>query len=701
MKAQHPSTQRRFEQAFALHGEGRFTDALRLYEGVLAEHPGHAPALHFSALLLHQASRSDEAIVRIERSLDVDDTVPDVWTNAGLIYSAVGRATEAARALERALKLEPTLAEAWVNLAALRLAMDDPVAAEIAARHALVLSGSPSAGFNLALALTGQGRSAEALEALQAIDATGAIDPADVAIPGLRAQLLVAVGQRDAARVVLDRALARTDDASLRIERARLAEARRNDLDAIEDYEAALRLETHNETALSELIFLKKQCVSWDGLAGLQAVFRKRVAQHARACDMSALTPFSFLSDPSSREEQRAAAEAWSRRWFEYPASTRPLSRGRLRVGYLSADLHEHATGILAVGLFEQHDRSRFEVFAYSTGPDDGTALRQRLVSAFDRFVDARGWSEDRVAARIRDDGIDILVDLKGHTERAPTGVMARRPAPIAVSYLGYPGTMGAPFVDYLIGDAIVTPLAHAADYAETLVLLPHAYQINDDRRTMATAPTRAALGLPVDAVVFCCFNNLYKITGDVFDAWVDILMRSPRSVLWLLSRADDEAIRNRLRREAVARGLDPQRIVFSDTRPHADYLALYQRADLLLDTWPYNAHTTASDALWAGCPVLTFTGKTFASRVATSLLNAVAMPEGIAVDRADYVARAVAFGVDRASLDALRFRLARELRSAPLFDTRRSTRAIEAAYGRMAEQFGSGKREPIIIADT
>jgi predicted O-linked N-acetylglucosamine transferase (SPINDLY family) len=690
--------QRRFEQAFALHAAGRTTDALRLYEAVLAESPRHAPSLHFSALLLHQAGRSDDAIARLERSLAIDDGVSDVWSNAGLVYTALGRVSDAARALERALRLEPTLTEAWVNLAALRVAMDDPVVAEGAARRALALAESPRAAFNLALSLTEQRRSAEALEVLQRLEAGGQIDPADVTIPALRAQLLVAVGQRDAARTVLDRALARGDAVDLRVERARLADARRDHDAAIADYEAALRLDPDHEPALSELIFLKKQRASWDGLPGLQSAFRARVARHARAGEISGLTPFSFLSDPSSRAEQRAAAAAWALRDLEYAPSGRPLSTGRLRIGYLSADLHEHATGVLTVGLFEQHDRARFEVFAYSTGPDDGSALRRRLVGACDRFVDARGWSDERIATAIRDDAVDVLVDLKGYTERATTGVMARRPAPIAVSYLGYPGTMGASFIDYLIGDAVVTPLAHADDYSETLVHLPHSYQVNDDRRTIAAAPTREALGLPQDAVVFCCFNNVYKITPDVFDAWVDILLASPRSVLWLLTRADDDTLRNQLRREAASRGLDPQRIVFGDTRVQPDYLALYRRADLFLDTWPYNAHTTASDALLAGCPVLTFLGETFAGRVAASLLTAVGLTEGIARDRADYVARAIAWAADRDALVALRGMLERDVRASPLFDTKATTRAIEAAYLAMAAQHGAGRHAPIVI---
>ena len=699
---------RRFEHAFAMHRDGGHVEAFALYETILVGDPHHAAALHFSGLLLHQAGKTDDAIARIERSLAIDDRPADVWSNAALLYMAAGRADDAMRALEAALKREPTLAEAWLNLASLRLESDDPIGAEAAARRALSYGESSQAWFNLALALSAQGRALEALSALDRVEAGGAVANDDAAVPGLRAQLLIALGRRDDARGVLDRALMHIDHPALRIERARLAEGRNECAAALADYRAALAASTNaaanDETVLSELVFLKKRVADWKGLEELQSRFRDGVLSHAnRSDDASALTPFSFLSDPSTRAEQRIAGEAWSRRWSA--AASQPLrepkrlSEGRLRIGYLSADLHEHATGVLTVGLFEQHDRAAFEVFAYSTGPDDQSALRRRIVAAFDHFVDARGWSTDRLADAIRADGIDILVDLKGHTERAPTATMAKRPAPIQVSYLGYPATMGASFIDYLIGDAIVTPLAHRDDYSETLVQLPGSYQINDDRRVIGATLDRRTLALPDDAFVYCCFNNVYKIGTSMFDAWMRILRDVPRGVLWLLTRADDDFTRNNLRREAMARGIDPARLVFADARPHAEYLALYRHADLFLDTWPYNAHTTASDALWVGCPVLTTIGDTFAGRVAASLLSAVGMLELIATGRERYIAMAVEIAFDRARSRALRERLLASVRSSTLFDTAMTTRAIEAAYRAMADQYRSGKREPISIS--
>jgi predicted O-linked N-acetylglucosamine transferase (SPINDLY family) len=307
--------------------------------------------------------------------------------------------------------------------------------------------------------------------------------------------------------------------------------------------------------------------------------------------------------------------------------------------------------------------------------------------------VDARHWSADRLAARIRADGIDVLVDLKGHTDGAMPAVLALRPAPIQAQWLGYPGTMGASYVDYLIGDAVVTPFADAGDYAETLVQLPFCYQPNDRERPIAAAPTRAALGLPDDAVVFCCFNNPFKFNPEVFDAFARIMSRTPGAVLWLLDRGGRDPAIPRLRAEAERRGIAGTRIVAAASRPNPEYLALYRHADLFLDTWPYGAHTTASDALWAGCPVLTRRGETFAARVGASLLATVGLPELVAESVDDYVERAVALAGNPAARAGLREHLAGPGRASPLFDTAATVAALEAAYRTMAAQCRSGTR--------
>jgi predicted O-linked N-acetylglucosamine transferase (SPINDLY family) len=351
---------------------------------------------------------------------------------------------------------------------------------------------------------------------------------------------------------------------------------------------------------------------------------------------------------------------------------------------------------VLTAGLFERHDRERFSIIGYSTGADDSSAMRARLVAGFDRFVDARGWQAKQLDAQIAADGVGILVDLNGHTYGAPTGAVALRPAPVQVNYLGYPGTMGTPFIDYLIGDPIVTPFSHDADYTETLVQLPVRYQINDYRRSMASAPSKSDLGFPEDAFVFCSFNQTYKINPETFEAWAQILAAVPRSVLWLLggnTSSTSQLLEANLRREAAARGIDADRVIFATRRPHAEYVGLYQHAQLFLDTWPYSAHTTASDALWAGCPVLTWLGETFAGRVAASLLTAVGLPELVMTDMRAYVAKAIELGTDADALRPYRQHLAAKGHDSALFDTGATTRALERAYITMAEQARSGVR--------
>jgi predicted O-linked N-acetylglucosamine transferase (SPINDLY family) len=567
--------------------------------------------------------------------------------------------------------------------------------AEASARRAIAADGSHAAGWhNLALALEPQGR---LLEAMDAAPRASALAPAEAAFAGFKAQLEGKAGMPRKARATLDAALARHPaSAPLQFELAGLLE-RENDLaGAMRAYENVVRLDATHGAALSQLAFLRQRLGDWHDLAELRRRFRDGVA-----AGTSLLSPFVLLSQPSSRSEQRRCADAWTAALT--PASDAPaaltLGAGRLRIGYLSADFHAHATARLAAGLFERHDRKRFEVVAYSTGPDDRSEMRDRIRRGFDRFVDAAGWPAPRLAETIRRDAIDILVDLKGHTEGAPPTVLALRPAPIQVHYLGYPGTLGGKLVDYLIGDAIVTPPEHAADYAETLALLPGCYQINDRERPIADPPPRQQFGFSRSTTVLCCFNSGYKLNPEVFDAWMQILAQVPAAVLWLLTRPGEERLESNLRREMVRRGLDARRLAFAAARPNPEYLALYRIADLFLDTWPYNAHTTASDALWAGCPVVTYRGETFAARVAASLLSAVGLSELICDDVERYVATAVALARNADERRRLRDHLDGAGRASPLFDTEATTRALEAAYQAMAEQYRRRIREPIHLA--
>ncbi len=682
------------QRAAALHRDGKLAEAIAAYDAILARDPRNAHALHYSGVAFFQQRDHAKALERLRASVNLDGTSADAWSNLGLLLTTIGHHRAAVEVYERAAAIDPA-PEILANMAAAQLAWAQPAAAEATIRRAV---GSDPAHakswFTLALALQPQGRM---LEALDAVSRAVSLAPAEEGFAGLKAQIENGIGAPDKARATLEKALLRLPMAlALRFELAGLHEYKLGEPEAaVAQYEQILRVDPRHGPALSQLAFLRGRLADWRDRATLVQRYRAAVAARAQA-----LSPFALLALPSTRAEQRACARHWTAPLAGAASEVPPLPmRERLRVGYLSADFHTHATAYLAAGLFERHDRSRFEVLAYSTGPDDRSPMRARLVRAFDRFVDLRDADPATVAQAIRNDGIDILVDLKGHTQDATPIVLAHRPAPIQVHYLGYPGTLEGGLADYLVGDAIVTPPEHAADYSEAIVTLPGSYQVNDRERPVAAAPSREALGLPPRGIVFACFNQTYKINPEVFDAWMRILRAAEGSVLWLLARRDDEPAVANLRREAEARGIDPARLVFARHRPNPEYLALYAHADLFLDTWPYNAHTTASDALWAGCPVLTILGDTFAGRVAASLLHATGLPGLVTASIDDYVRRAVELASEPAERARLRAHLADAGRASPLFDTAATTRALERAYLTMAEQHRRGVREAFVVA--
>jgi len=687
-----------FDRAYELHRQGDVVAALAAYDKLLERWPLHAETLHYSGVLLFQTGRLDDAIKRIEHSLQSEPRSADAWCNLGLVFQAQGRYDKALSALNEALRHQPRNPAILNNRVGLLLATGRVSDAEATARRALVLApNDATTHYHLALCQQAQGRNDEALASVErALRA----NPDAVAPAGLKAQIEESLGRFDAASATLATALSsrapERESAQLLFQHAQVEQQRGRVVDAAATFDKLLALEPGYTPAISELLFLRKELADWHDLTSLQARFRDGVAAHAPG-----LSPFCQLSDPSTRAEQKLCAQQWS---AAHPALIRPQRippPGLLRIGYLSADFRQHATAVLTAGLFQAHDRGRCTVLGYSTGATDASAVRARLEAGFDRFVDAHGWPARQLAAQIAADRVDILVDLNGHSNGGSMAALALRPAPIQVSYLGYPGTTGAPFIDYLIGDSVVTPLDHAADYTEKLVLLPGSYQVNDRSRSIADAPPRAELGLAEEAFVFCSFNQTYKLNPGVLDAWSRILDAVPHGVLWLLRPAGDsvaEAASANLYREAAARGVDSARIVFAPRRPHSEYLGLYRRADLFLDTWPYNAHTTASDALWSGCPVLTVLGDTFAGRVAASLLRAVGLPDLITSSVDEYVSRAVALGAGSGELSHHRLHLASAGRNSTLFDTEATARALEDAYSTMADQSRRGVREPFQV---
>lgn len=467
--------------------------------------------------------------------------------------------------------------------------------------------------------------------------------------------------------------------------------------EALASLQQALNLAPETSYTLSHLVWSQIATCRWAGLGERIERLRSQVRERGIA-----QAPFIFMAVSPSPEEQRRCAELHLR--DRLPARPAPLWRGtryahgKIRLAYLSSDFNEHATAQLAAGLFERHDRARFEVTGISYGRDDGSPMRRRLAAAFDRFVDVRAQGDAAVAALLRERETDIAVDMKGHTTDSRLGILAHRPAPVQAGFLGFPGSTGADFVDYLFADRFVLPAAEQRFYSEKVVYLPDCYQVNDATRRIADQPSRAASGLPVEGFVFCSFNNNYKITPQVFDVWVRLLTQLPGSLLWLLEDNPDAS--SNLRREAQGRGVDPARLVFAPRVPHAEHLARQGLADLFLDTLPLNAHTTASDALWAGLPLLTCAGSTFGGRVAGSLLHAVGLPELVTHTLQDYEALALKLARESWLLAELKAKLARNRASQPLFDTDRFRRSIELAYGTMWEAAQRGEPPQAFTVD-
>ena len=670
--------------AVALEGLGRIGEAEAAYRAALSRNPEHAVSLNNLGGLLLASGRPDEAWRIGGRMAALNPADRHGWMLLGNAAHAAGRWPDAVSA----------------NMVAVRLAPDDP-----ALRH------------NLANALAAAGRREAAVSEYRAVlglqpdSAAAAVDLA-VELLGLRdtagaqgvlhgaigrhpehgaawrvlGQTLTAALRPDAALDALRRAVALDPgDPAGWEDLAAAATLADRIAPSIEALGRVRRLAPAYNPALAQLVQQQRYACDWRDLPALERDLIGRMRAGALG-----VPPFGLLAVDATPADHRAAAERWARQKAQgIPAVARTAvaSDGRLRIGYLSADFHEHATAYLMAELLERHDRTRFAVTAYSTGIDDGSPMRRRLTAAVERFVDLRDRSDLDAARTIAADGIDILVDLKGYTAFARTAILAARPAPVQVNWLGYPGTMGADFIDVILADAVTIPPGEEGFYSEAVVRLPHCYQPNDRHRAIAErTPSRADCGLPEDGVVFCCFNSPYKLTPALFDVWARLLRAVPGSVLWLY--AGNPLVAGNLRREAAARGVAPERLVFAPPRPLAEHLARHRLADLFLDTLPYNAHTTASDALWTGLPVVTCRGATFAGRVAASLLDTVGMPDLITDSLESYEALALDLARDPQRLAGLKARLAAARMASPLFDGDRFARDLEDAYRAIWQRF-------------
>ncbi len=638
-----------FNLAIAFTAEGRPYDAVAPYRQAIALRPNFPEAYLNLGVLLRELGRAEELIELCRRAIAVKPDFPEIHFNLGATLAAQGRLDEAIETYRRAIALRPDFPEPHCGLGLVLVAQMRLEEAVSAYRQAVALRPNFYEAYqNLGVVLRELGRTDEAIEACrQAV----ALRPENV-------DALVNLGTLLRDQWQLEEALA--------------------------VYRRAAALDPGAVKAGAQLAMLRRTLCDW---SEFDADLARVLARH------SEVEPFVLFTMPSTPDQQLASARTWAAKFARGPAFVHPPARARerIRVGYLSADFHRHATAYLMAELFERHDRRRFEIFGYSYGADDGSEMRQRLGAAFEHFVDIRAASPPEAARRIHGDGIDILVDLKGYTGNTRTEILVDRPAPIQVNYLGFPGTMGADFIDYIIADPFVAPMEYQPFFSEKIVHLPDCYQPNDTKRVLAEpAPTRGECGLPERGMVFCSFNGAYKITPAIFAIWMRLLKAVPESVLWLLST--NPLTEDNLRRAAVSYGIEPKRLVFCPPLHLPQHLARHRNADLFLDTLPVNAHTTASDALWAGLPLVTCVGDAFISRVAGSLLLAVGLPELVTRSLAEYEALALDLATHPEKLAAVKAKLARQKQSAPLFDIDRFARNIEAAYRRMHEIRAAGE---------
>jgi protein O-GlcNAc transferase len=745
-----------FQQGLSCQRHGRTAQAEELYRQVLALEPRHAPALHLSGSLALQAGsvrracellecsieadskvpvahlefanalkldgRPESALMHYDRAIELNGELMEAHFNKAVVLQELRRPAEALRSYQRALQLQPRFILALYNLAVLLVELGRPAEAlaaydrclracpthveALSNRGALLLTlRRPEEALTsldralelapqLGKALNNRGNALESLqrleEAVMSFDRAISLDPEFFEALRNRGGVLRKLGFAQAALDSLDAALEVRSDPATMLDRAEALIDLKRYADAIACLTRLLELAPETDYARGLRLHLQGLACHWheyqrharDLIASIDA---------GRRADF----PFPFLSATGS-----AAAQARCARMFaadKFPLKGPGKWRGKryrhpkLRIGYLSADLREHAVSALMVGVLENQDRERFESIAISLRPAERSPLGQRVHAAFDSFIDVGQLSDRAVAELMQERQIDIAVDLMGFTRGSRTGILAHRAAPIQVNYLGFPGTMGTPFMDYVIADPYLIPAAHRHHFAEKVVWLPDSFQANDDRRAFALdAPARRGYGLPDFGLVYCCFNNHYKINPSCFDVWMRLLRSVPGSVLWLV--VEEPTVRNNLRHEAHARGVGPERLIFAHRIPYDDHLARLRCADLFLDTMPFNAGATASDALWAGVPLVTCSGEAPAARMAGSLLTALGLTELITNDLEAYEALALELATTPALLADIRARLGTARLASPLFDSARFCRHLESAYTAMHARFAAGK---------
>lgn len=680
-------------KAIQHHRAGELAQAEDCYKQLLASTPKHADALHLLGVVYYQTDRIQQAIDAISQALAIQPRQPDYLNHYALALKVSGQLDAAIKHFQQAALLAPKDLDIQINLGnTLLTANRFEEAAGYYRRVLRILPKNDDIREALCHCLAAYGNDAHANGRYQLAEACFEeallFNIKDATLYYNLANAQRELGKPAEAAKNYSKALALSpDDADIHNNLGNVQrELGQLDL-AIASYEQALSLNPELHHAKVHWVHQKQHMCDWSG----HDTAIKEIRNWVHGKPEAQISPFAFLAMPGSTAvEQRQCADNWvrnryaaamakaSQMGFEYQRRSK-----KIRIGYMSADFRLHPLAFLVTEMIELHDRSRFEIYGFSYGANDKSPARKRLEKAFDSFDDIRLLSDSDAAKKIHALGIDILIDLTGFTQNCRSGIVALRPAPISINWLGFPGTMGGlvnqPLYDYLLSDSFITPPDTGKDYAETLLRLPHSYQPNDRKRPTANMPSRKACGLPEAVFVFCCFNQSFKITADFFNVWMRLLKAVPNSVLWLLEC--NRWAKANLLKQANTHGIDGNRLIFAPRVSINEHLARHAHADLFLDTAPYNAHTTCSDALWMGVPVLTCAGSTFASRVAGSLLNAAGLSELVTHSLTEYEQLALKLAQNPVLLNEMKQKLLNEKMHSMLFDTATFTHALERIY--------------------
>lgn len=665
-----------FAQAIGALKAGQAADAERMLKKLDNSIPSNPGIIYYLAIAASLLGRSEQAIALYDRVIRLHPHFVEAYNNKGLDLRKLGKYEESICVFRKALEIRPDFVEAYQNLGSSLNALKSYEDAIVSFSNALRLRPDYSDALtSIAAALIGLRRYHEAEQALSVAIKRNPLDAKAYCNLGI---LFTEFKKYPEALSAYNTALAINSGCAETYENLAILHSHlRDHVECIGAYHKALLLDPTSIRLKNSLLNTQMKICDWsDYHSSVGSSFSINSKEPESA------TPFMLLGLPSSLSAQQICAKSYAKSAvISFPPKS-PLQAPspKIKIAYLSADYYNHATMHLMAQLFELHDRSRFEVIGISYGRSSQDEMRNRVAMAFDQFIETADKSDREIAEMLRGMDVDIAIDLKGHTQDSRLGILAYRPAPVQVHYLGYPGTLGADFIDYLIADSTLIPESHQEYYTEKIIYLPDTYQVNDRSRCIAEVDdARCDHGLPENSFVYCCFNNNWKITPDVFDAWMRILNRVENSVLWLF--IDNEEASKNISQQAAIRNISPDRLIFAKKIPIDKHLARHRHADLFLDTFHCNAHTRASDALWAGLPLVTKLGDTFASRVSASLLRAIGLPQLITENIEDYEALAIELASDPDKLSKVKRTLSENRFTAPLFDTPRFARHLEMAY--------------------